>query len=142
MTPREIVSVVGIVKALCPAQKIDEYTPDAWAMVIGDLPFEDVKEAVVRIAGREPFISVAHIRQEVRRIRADRLERVPETALPDADPDNVREWQAALREGRVHIVEGHRPMPALTGVFRSVDDHEHAERARKELTASRQPPEE
>jgi len=44
----------------------------------------------------------------VRRMRRARLDREPE-AIPDADPDDVAAYLAALREGRFRAAEGEKP---------------------------------
>ena len=46
MTPTEIVGLVRLVKALCPSQAIDEYTPDAWHLVLDDITVADAKAIV------------------------------------------------------------------------------------------------
>lgn len=84
MTPRETVMLTEYVRACCPQQQIAEYTPDAWHDLLGDLDLAECKAAVAAVCKRQPFVSPAEIRAEIRRIHADRLARTPLPA-PSAD---------------------------------------------------------
>ena len=115
MTPREAIILVRYVKACCPQQAIDEYTPDAWHELLGDLALDDCRSAVAAVARRQPFVAPAEIRAEVARIRSDRigpdgpgLQAIP----PAADPDDVHAYKAALLEQRRVAADG-RALPAL-----------------------------
>lgn len=139
MTPAEAVMLCRFAKAACPQQAFDEYTPDAWFELLSDLRLEDCKEAVKRVVRRQPFVAPAEIRDEVRRIRADRLNKFgvfhPPREIADlaewqewtsamnrriADGELTRdEWEADLR---AKGLMGNRETPALEGVFRSPDD--------------------
>lgn len=129
MTPMETVALVRQVRATCPAQKLDEYTPDAWAPILADLRLEDCAAAVVELGKRIAFIAPADIRAEVRRIRKDRLDRVPfPTPPPDLTPLETIAWQRdvtrQIADGTFvpAQVEGTRPMPAIENTFRRVDE--------------------
>lgn len=61
MTPTETVILCRLVKALCPQQAIDSYTPDAWHEVLGHLDLEECRQAVITAARRKPFIAPAEI---------------------------------------------------------------------------------
>lgn len=73
MTPLEAAALCRFTKAVCPQQAIDEYTPDAWHLLLEDLRFEDAKAGVVAAGRLKPFVSPAEIREQVRRIRTDRI---------------------------------------------------------------------
>ncbi|MEV5911095.1 hypothetical protein AB0M00_19605 [Streptomyces chartreusis] len=76
MTPEEVVVLAAYVHALCPAQKIDQYTPDAWIDVFEAVPqfsLADCREGASRVAGRQPFVAPAEIIAEVRKLRETRL---------------------------------------------------------------------
>ena len=62
MTPTEVVILTRYVAAMCPAQKFDEYTPDAWFDVLADLQIEDARLAVAALAKHQTFVSPAEIR--------------------------------------------------------------------------------
>lgn len=65
MKPTDAVKLTRTVKALCPHQAIDTYTPDAWHVVLGHLDLADCLEAVAAINGRQPFIAPSDIIAEI-----------------------------------------------------------------------------
>lgn len=99
MNEAEIAKLLRFVHALCPAQKFDEYSPDAWELVLGDVPFDDAREALKKLGQQLRFIAPSDIAQEVRRVRNARAAQYTDYAdtLPDADPDRPLDYIAALR---------------------------------------------
>ena len=72
--------------ACCPAQKFDEFTPDAWGLILEDIRFEDAKVAVVEIKKRSTWVDPSDIIREVRKVRAKRIdEHGPITPPADLD---------------------------------------------------------
>jgi hypothetical protein len=69
LTPSETVILTRYVKALCPAQAIDDYTPDAWHDVLGALPLDEARSAVVAVASQKPFCAPSEILAEVAKAR-------------------------------------------------------------------------
>lgn len=67
MTPQESLVLVRYVKACCPQQAIDEFTPEAWHDLLGDLELADCRRAVTTVARRQPFVAPSEIRAEVSR---------------------------------------------------------------------------
>lgn len=65
MRRTETVKLTRTVKALCPHQAIDEYTPDVWHDVIGHLELADCMSAVAAVNGRQPFIAPSDIIREI-----------------------------------------------------------------------------
>lgn len=104
MTPQEAVALCRFTAACCPSQKIDEYTPNAWGLLLEDVRFEDAKEAVTRVARKQPFVSPSEIIAEVRKIRRKRIDEFGPVPPPPAevlDPDNWQafiEWQKAAEK--------------------------------------------
>jgi len=100
MTEDEIAKLIRFVHALCPAQKFDEYTPDAWELILGDVPFDDARAALKTLGQQLRFIAPSDIAQEVRRVRNVRAAQYTDYAdtLPDADPDRPLDYIRALRE--------------------------------------------
>ena len=114
MTPKECVALCRLVQAACPQQAIDPSTPDAWHQLLDDVRAEDAVVAVREIARRQPFVSPAEIRAEVRRVRGRRLEVAGELTPPrDLDPDDVAGYQAWLRGARRSAADGHVEPPPL-----------------------------
>ncbi|MEU2514329.1 hypothetical protein [Streptomyces syringium] len=109
MTPDETVILTRYLRALCPQQRFDEYTPDAWHDLLAPYDLGDARQAAAVVASRQPFVSPAEIIAEVRRARAGRIRHVhgpgqaPE--IPDADPDDVHAYLAALRAQRTRAAD-------------------------------------
>lgn len=120
MNSREAVMLVRYVRALCPSQKIDEFTPDAWGDVLADYELDDCRAACVALASRQPFIAPAEIITEVRKARRARLENFiyepPALETNEEFLDNYRAQIAAVASG---AVPAPTQRPALTG-----DPHE------------------
>ena len=100
MNELELAKLIRFVKALCPAQKFDEFTPDAWELVLEGIQFDDAKAALKTLGTQLRFIAPSDIAGEVRRIRNVRAAQYTDYAdtLPDADPDDVFGYIRALRE--------------------------------------------
>ena len=106
MTPQETVLLAAYVKACCPQQAMGEYTPDAWHDLLGDLPLDDCRAAVMAVAKRQPFVAPAEIRAEVRKIRDDRLSRTPVPAPAAELADEPGRYQMAVRREVKRIADG------------------------------------
>lgn len=115
MTPNETVVLARYVRALCPQQKFDEYTPDAWHDVLGAYPLAAARAAAAAVAGRQPFVSPAEIIGEIRKQRDARADSFQGPGLPaevpDADPDDVPAYLAALRAQRTRAADGFELKP-------------------------------
>lgn len=154
MNHTEAVTVCRVVAAMCPAQKFDEHTPDAWALVLNDIRLVDAQEAVVALGKRQTFISPAEIRAEVTRIRNRRIGDVERWLVPpaelDDDVEGARRWLAAakarLGDGEpLDDVQGDRgelrarpvaELVASTGRTNTLPDdvrHAHYEKAKARL---------
>lgn len=126
MNPTDTVRVLRVVGAMCPAQRIDEHTAEAWHEVLGDLRVEDCVAAVRELGGREAFISPADIRGEVRRLRRTRLDRTPLPEPPVGLGDDPGAYLAWSRATTATIADGtfeQQPAPALQarpGVMRAL----------------------
>lgn len=121
MNPIEAVTLTRYVKAICPQQKFDEFTSDAWGDVLADIDADEARRAVIRLARRQPFISPAEIIGEIVDVRAEAASDFQGPGLPaevpDADPDDPVAYIAALRAQRYRAADGleltPRPMKAL-----------------------------
>lgn len=121
MTPDETVILARYVRALCPQQKFDEYTPDAWHDVLGEYTLNDARQAAARVAKRQPFVAPAEIADEITTIRHERTHNfVYEPPPGDRDPNYIANYRAQLAA----TGDGYRPpvvdRPALTA--RPVDN--------------------
>jgi hypothetical protein len=110
MSPDETVVLARYVRALCPQQKFDEYTPDAWHDVLGGYPLTDARAAAATVARRQPFVAPSEIITEIRRTRAEKAHGFQGPGLPaeipDADPDEIQAYLAALRQQRSRAAAG------------------------------------
>ena len=114
MTEEEALVLTRYVKACCPQQAMDKYTPDAWFDLLADLDFGDCQEAVKAVAKRQPFVAPAEIRAEVRKIREDRLARTPLPA-PPADATETGRYQEIIRANVERIADGKQLRNAIGG---------------------------
>lgn len=109
MNHAEAVTLCRVVAAYCPQQHFDEWTPDSWHDLLGDLRFDDAKEAAADIARSQPFCAPAEIRARVRIIRDQRIAHTP---LPDPPPglgDDEVGYRRWLGEQRRRIADGETP---------------------------------
>lgn len=93
------------VRACCPQQHMDKYTPDVWADLLDDVPYDVAEQAVIRIAKRQPWVAPAEIRAEVAVIwREQQPARRAIAAVPDPQvgeieaADATRRGMASLRQ--------------------------------------------
>lgn len=134
MNADEMGLLVRSVKALCPAQKFDEFTPDAWLDVVGDLDYDEAYEAMRSLARKQPFIGPSDIVSEIADTRRGRASWAPgaaraalEAAIPAADdPDDWRSYIRELRAGRTRQYgpEDLKPHPveqAVESTFQRVE---------------------
>lgn len=113
MNRPEAVMLCRLVKSLCPAQTMDEWTPDAWALALDDVDYDDAKQAVVAIVkqpiepGRSRYVEPSHIRGEVKRIRAKRIDDAPPFE-PSSGELTPGEYAAELRTYTARVASGER----------------------------------
>jgi hypothetical protein len=105
VNPLELAKIISGVKALCPAQKWEEATPDMWELVLGELNYADAKAAIVSLGRHQTFIAPGEVFTEVKRIRADRVGRAPMPCPNDVPGvsagDEIRAIQRAMADGRI-----------------------------------------
>ena len=117
MNRHDAIKLCQLVKACCPSQQFDEYTPDAWALILGRYPIDDARAAVQEIVssplelGRSRYIEPGHIITGINRIRGRRLQATPMPSPPAGlDPAEYADWHLATREA---IANGtYQPAPA------------------------------
>jgi|ERR1035441_7720869 hypothetical protein len=129
MTPQETLLLTRYVKACCPQQAMDDFTPDAWHDLLGDLTLADCRAAVVAVAKSQPFVAPFEIRAEVRRARNERI--MDAGGVPAPPPeliDNPAAYSAALRAAATALADGRDPHAAMQAIARQA--------ARLELEAS------
>ena len=108
MNSREAVLLVRYVRALCPSQKIDEFTPDAWFDILAAYDLDACRSACAALAHRQPFIAPSEIITEVRRERRARLENFAYEPPPvEQDPRYIQRLRGQLRA----VASGEVPAP-------------------------------
>jgi hypothetical protein len=132
VTEEEALVLTRYVKACCPQQAIDKYTPDAWYRLLGDLEYADCELAVDAVAKRQPFVAAAEIRAEVRKIRDDRLARTPLPA-PPAEATDTGRYQEIIRANVQRIADGTSLHRAIAGAPLPGEPPEAWQQAREAL---------
>lgn len=70
MTRDEVVKLCRYIKAACPAQAFDDYTPDVWAEILPSwLTLDAARSAVIAVKQRQAFVDVSDIIAEAKRAR-------------------------------------------------------------------------
>jgi hypothetical protein len=89
---------------------------DAWQAAVGDLDFEDARDAAVgHYRDTDAWLMPAHIRRRVKAIRAARLERAPVSGPPEELADNPAAYIQALRDQASADASGRRGPHAIGG---------------------------
>ena len=105
MNTHETAIIMRGVRALCPAQKFDEYSPDMWEPVLADTEFADAKTAIIALGRRQPFISPGEIETEVCRMRNERIRRLPQPCPNHVEGvhslDELRAINRAMADGHI-----------------------------------------
>ena len=103
MNVAEAEDLILMIAGLCPAQHVNENTPDAWALVLRDIPGPVAKWAAVHVASTKPYVAACDIVQVAHRMRVT-TRRAIKQAARDAGviPLNVEaEADAAIAAGAV-----------------------------------------
>jgi len=113
MNPTETVNLLRMVAAACPAMRIEEHTPEAWHLILGDQPFTDAVQAVRKVAREQTWIAPADLIAAIRRIRAERIERANLVYEP-ASEETAREFCRRLATMRRTAGDGNAPARPIT----------------------------
>lgn len=109
MNQQEATTLVRLVKALCPAQAIDDFTADGWQIVLDDITLADATTAVRDIARRPAdgplWIDPRQVLTEVHRIHARRLDTFDAATLTGA-PEDPAGYLAWRRRTTQEVAEG------------------------------------
>lgn len=104
MNPAEAATLLGIAAAF-DNRKPDPDAAQAWAIALGDMRFEDARDAIVaHYRASSEWLMPSKVIGEVKRIRAKRIEEHPPLTPPaDLTPVQTIEW---LRDARRRIADG------------------------------------
>lgn len=116
MNRTETLALTRYVQALCPAQKLDQYSADAWHDVLGDLPVGVAKKAAAMCARLKPFVAPSEIVGAALRLRRAVCAQIDrETADVDAPQDGAA--YVAWRRQRVREITAEADRRIGDGVY-------------------------
>jgi hypothetical protein len=122
MTPEETVLLTRYVKACCPQQAIDRYTPDAWYDLLREFGAGECRAAAAAVAMRQPFVAPSEIIAEVERERRAVIGRARRAAL---DQGATLAVTPAERVIALDPEPGARQPPAINSPVASHDRRDH-----------------
>jgi hypothetical protein len=97
MNSQEAAVLCRYVRALCPQQKFDEFSPDAWHDILGDYQLADARQAAARVARRQPFVAPSEIADEIGKIRGERTHDFRYDPPPgESDPNYLQRLRGQL----------------------------------------------
>lgn len=96
MNIQETLRLIKTLRAIQPAQIFDDDTPEVWQALLRNVDISDAVDAVEDLAGQETFIGTADILRQVRKMRNDRLGKIPaDLFIPPAGLTDREERQWA-----------------------------------------------
>lgn len=114
MNAAEILQLCRAVKAFCPSQKIDQFTPDAWLTILGRYDYADARAVVEELAatptepGKATYIEPGNIIGGINRLTAKRIAEAPVVNPPSGLTANeYLEWQRKVRSANGAAVIQH-----------------------------------
>jgi hypothetical protein len=137
MEPQEAVMLTRYVRALCPQQRFDEYTPDAWHDVLGGYRLEDARQAAAQLASRQAFIAPGELVPEIRRIRAERIGSQQPAYEPPPGDETVPQY-LARRRAQLRAIGDGRERPITVGALPPGDRRQREAAAAATMRAIRQ----
>jgi hypothetical protein len=116
--PTDVVVIVAFVAQMQPAQKFNDYTPDAWSEVLADIPadLDMARAAVVRLAKRQNWFTPGDIRAEIRAALPPSALTAPAPvrAIMRGDEEHAQDRIERNRRGADAARAGVRPFPGAT----------------------------
>jgi hypothetical protein len=115
MTPSQTAELLGFAAAF-DRRTVGKADALAWHTILADITFDAAKQAVAaHYAVETRWIMPADIRNAVTKNRADTASDFQGAGLtaeiPDADPDDVPAYLAAVRQQRTRAADGLKPRP-------------------------------
>ena len=95
MNVRETLRLIKTLRAIQPAQVFDDETPEVWQALLRNVDLRYALAAVEELAGQEAFIGTDHILRQVRKMRNDRLAKIPADLFippPGLTDHEERQW--------------------------------------------------
>lgn len=131
MNAAEVLQLCRAVKAFCPSQKIDHYTPDAWLTILGRYNYADARAVVEELAaiptepGKATYIEPGNIIGGINRLTAKRNAEAPVANPPSGLTANeYLEWRRNIRSanGQTPALPeyGHVANPEVVAAIRAL----------------------
>ncbi|MFE2911289.1 zinc finger domain-containing protein [Kitasatospora indigofera] len=133
MTPEQTDQILALLASANVLNKLEETSPEVWSAALRDTWYPDAIDAAAHLIRTKQWVKIADILETIRITRAnrDRDTQGPGLAaeVPDADPDDVDAYLAAIRGQRTRAAIGQplRPRPVealLAGVGQLPGDQE------------------
>lgn len=119
MDAKEVLQLCRLVKACCPSQALDQFTPEAWGLILGSYDYADAKAAVANLVslplepGKSRYIEPGHIIAGIHRIRRQRLDSTPMPEPPAGlTAGEYIAWQATTQQAIMAGTYQPAPTPA------------------------------
>lgn len=96
MILEEVKALVETVSALCPAQKTNEFTAEAWHMILADVNATSALAAVKELGTTRRFIAPSDIVTWIEQDTSGAMQKAIIPA-PDVNPDDPHAWLEAYR---------------------------------------------
>lgn len=92
MTKRQVSDLLNLIVSV-DGRRMNEHTPAAWQGILGDLGFEDCRDAILaHYQDSTDWLTPAHIRKRVKAVRQRRINQVGENINPSRlDSEDPRE---------------------------------------------------
>lgn len=123
MSTADAVHLVTMLRVACPQQRVEEGTETVWAtmMTRARITRADAEEAIVELGLRTKWIAPSDVVEEVKRIRARRIDATPVSAIvhpiDTGDPDEYRR----IAQARTREAADGRFLAALGANVRAID---------------------
>lgn len=115
MTPDQTDQILALLLSANVLNKLEETSPDVWAGALRDIEFPDALQAAANLIRTNQWVKIADVIAAVRKHRDDTATCYQGPGLPaevpDADPDDIPAYLAALRAQRTRAAIGHQLKP-------------------------------
>ena len=108
MNREEAIEVCRLAKTISPSQPMDDYTPDAWALILRKWRKGDALLALEELGSNQEWIHVSHVVKEIKRIRRNRVLAYGTPPDPPAtlNADDPQAYAAFLARTNEQIADG------------------------------------
>lgn len=126
MTPDHVDTLLAILASAGVVGRLEETAPDVWEDALADIDGHEAIQAARQLIRTHRWVKIADVIEAVEKTRGDRARDFQGPGLsaevPDADPDDVPAYLAAIRAQRTRAALGQtlQVRPALEAAIKSV----------------------